>query len=108
MTDPIEPAIKASGFHFDEVDPKSAAEGKELNTRAVMAASPTAAASQQAAAVPKDAASAPLGDLIGFTNQEDPSEPIVFAGNGFNTIFRPQSLKSTAPLPVPVRPATTH
>jgi hypothetical protein len=46
--------------------------------------------------------SSPLGDLIGFTNQVDPSQGTVFAGTGFNTIFRPQSPKTPTKLPVPV------
>jgi hypothetical protein len=96
MTESIKPAINVSGFHFDQVDPKAgAAEATDLAPRAVLAANLSAATAAPSA-------SAPLGDLIGFTNSEDPSQPVVFAGNGFNTIFRPQSSKSTAPLPVPV------
>src|ERR1700691_6111771 len=47
-------------------------------------------------------APAPLGDIIGFTNQTDPTKGIKFAGKGFNTIFRPQNAASPTPLPHPV------
>jgi hypothetical protein len=45
---------------------------------------------------------APLGDLVGFTNLISPDQGVKFAGNGFNTIFRPQNAASPTPLPNPV------
>jgi hypothetical protein len=48
------------------------------------------------------ATSAPLGDLMGFVNPVDPTLGMVFAGTGFNTIFRPQSPKTPTKLPFPV------
>jgi hypothetical protein len=44
--------------------------------------------------------SAPLGDLMGFTNPADKDCGVKFAGVGFNTIFRPQSPKSIAQDPI--------
>jgi hypothetical protein len=93
-----------SGFHFDEVDPKSS-NVTQAETHKLLSLFPHLGA-LLATTTPlsgqTDAVSEPLGDLIGFVNQVDPTQGLVFAGTGFNTIFRPQSPQTPTPLPVPV------
>ena len=90
------------GFHFDQVNPQAPHADSTL-----LAHNPALAAALIRPAVAQDTAwtaalSAPLGDLVGFTNPVDPTQSIVFAGTGFSMIFRPQSPSSPTPLPVPV------
>ena len=93
-----------SGFHFDEVDPTTAA-AVDLATHNLLSVNPALGAllstkttlNQQTNVV-----SEPLGDLLGFVNPVDPTLGIVFAGRGFNTIFRPQSPHTPTTLPTPV------
>ena len=94
------------GFHFDEVQPKLPTDDiSKLQLRsAILALNPGLAAVLGGATLSQETVtvSSPLGDLVGFTNPSDPTQSMVFAGTGFNTIFRPQGPKSTTLLPVPV------
>jgi hypothetical protein len=105
MSDSIKSNITLSGFHFDQVDPNPPAlDAARLHFQRILTFNPGLASILRAHYLAEEVVtlSSPLGDLTGFTNPCDPSEPMVFAGNGFNTIFRPQSPKSTTPLPTPV------
>lgn len=105
MSDSIKSNITLSGFHFDQAKPRPPAlEGAQLHFQQILAANPALASILQDLTLSQESVtvSSPLGDLTGFTNPTDPSQPMVFAGNGFNTIFRPQSPKSPTSLPVPV------
>ena len=93
-----------SGFHFHEVDPTSS-NAVEAETHRLLSLSPGLAAllaTTTTLNAQRNVTSEPLGDLTGFVNPVDPTQGLVFAGTGFNTIFRPQSPKTPTPLPVPV------
>jgi hypothetical protein len=93
-----------SGFHFHEVDPTSA-NPVDVGTQRLLSLNPSLAALLATATEldeQTNVTSEPLGDLRGFVNPVDPTQGIVFAGVGFNTIFRPQSPKTPTKLPVPV------
>jgi hypothetical protein len=93
-----------SGFHFDEVDPTTS-NAVDVATRRLLAVNPGLAAllsTQTTLDEQTNVVSEPLGDLIGFVNPVDPTQGLVFAGNGFNTIFRPQSPKTPTDLPIKV------
>jgi len=93
-----------SGFHFDEVDPTTS-KPVDLETRRLLSVNPGLAALLSTQTTLEDqtnVVSEPLGDLVGFVNPVDPTQGLVFAGRGFNTIFRPQSPKTTTALPVKV------
>jgi hypothetical protein len=105
MSDSIKSNITLSGFHFDQVDPKPAVlDAAQIHFQKILAVNPGLASILQSITLSRESVSlsSPLGDLTGFTNPTDPSQPMVFAGNGFNTIFRPQSPKSPTQLPFPV------
>jgi hypothetical protein len=112
MSDPGKSNISLdTGFHFHEVDPKSSnavsAETRKLlslhpGLAALVARTITLPAAAAAPAAQTNVISEPLGDLTGFVNPVDPTQGLVFAGTGFNTIFRPQSPKTPTQLPVPV------
>jgi hypothetical protein len=87
------------GFHFHEVDPAPSKAVDDL-TRRLVSLSPGLSA--LLATAQTNVTSEPLGDLIGFVNPVDPTQGLVFAGTGFNTIFRPQSPKTPTQLPFPV------
>ena len=93
-----------SGFHFDEVDP-STSETLDSATHGLLALNPALGAllsTQTTLNQQTNVVSEPLGDLLGFVNPIDPTQGMVFAGRGFNTIFRPQSPKTATALPTPV------
>jgi hypothetical protein len=93
-----------TGFHFDEVDPTTS-KPVDLATRRLLSVNPGLAAllsTQTTLDDQTNVVSEPLGDLVGFVNPVDPTLGLVFAGRGFNTIFRPQSPKTTTSLPVKV------
>ena len=92
-----------SGFQFNEVNPTTsnvvdAATHRFLSLNPGLAALLTAHTLSEQTNV----TSSPLGDLVGFINPVDPTQGMVFAGTGFNTIFRPQSPKTPTKLPFPV------
>ena len=91
-----------AGFHFNEVNPTTS-NAVDDATQRMLSLSPGLAAVLTAPTLSEqtNVTSAPLGDLIGFTNPVDPTEGMVFAGTGFNTIFRPQSPKTPTKLPFP-------
>jgi hypothetical protein len=92
------------GFHFDEVDPKSS-HPTNTTLHELFALNPQLGdllATQTILNEQTNVVSEPLGDLVGFVNPVDPTQGLVFAGRGFNTIFRPQSPKTPTTLPVPV------
>jgi hypothetical protein len=102
MSNSVKPNISLDpGFHFHEVDPTSS--GAALTQR-LLSLNPGLAALLTTSPVTAqtNVTSEPLGDLIGFVNLVDPTQGLVFAGTGFNTIFRPQSPLTPTPLPVPV------
>jgi hypothetical protein len=105
MSDPRNPNISLdAGFHFDEVDPKSL-NVPEPETQKLLSLFPhlgSLLATTTPLSGQTDVVSEPLGDLVGFVNPVDPTQGLVFAGTGFNTIFRPQSPNSPTQLPVPV------
>ena len=93
-----------TGFHFDEVDPATS-NVVDAATHKLLAVNPGLAAllsTQTTLAAQNNVVSEPLGDLVGFVNSVDPTQGLVFAGRGFNTIFRPQSPKTPTNLPVKV------
>jgi hypothetical protein len=93
-----------SGFHFDEVDPTTA-NPVDAATQSLLAVNPALAAllsTQTTLNQQTNVVSEPLGDLMGFVNPVAPTQGIVFAGTGFNTIFRPQSPKTPTKLPTQV------
>ena len=92
-----------AGFHFNEVNP-STSNAVDSATLRALSQSPGLAAliTAHILAEQSNVTSSPLGDLIGFVNPVDPTLGMVFAGTGFNTIFRPQSPKTPTKLPVPV------
>jgi hypothetical protein len=102
MSDSGKPNISLdAGFHFREVDastpsPVDPAAHKFLSMHPGLA-SLVSGVSEQTNVV-----SEPLGDLIGFVNPVDPTQGLVFAGTGFNTIFRPQSPSTPSQLPIEV------
>lgn len=103
MSDPRKSNISLdSGFHFHEVDPKSS-NAVETLTRRLLSQNPgLASLLTKTLGAQTDVVSEPLGDLTGFVNPVDPTQGLVFAGTGFNTIFRPQSPATPTKLPVPV------
>jgi hypothetical protein len=112
MSDSVKSNISLdSGFHFHEVDPKSSNAVDEV-TRKLLSLNPGLAALLAKSTAPPattttldaqtNVVSEPLGDLTGFVNPVDPTQGLVFAGTGFNTIFRPQSPTTPTKLPVPV------
>ena len=93
-----------TGFHFDEVDPTSS-NMVDVATHRMLSLNPSLGALLSTQATlngQNDVASESLGDLIGFVNPVNPTQGTVFAGKGFNTIFRPQSPKTPTDLPVKV------
>ena len=93
-----------AGFHFDEVDPKTAL-AADPQVQRILTINPGLAglfATLTTLSQQNDVVSEPLGDLVGFVNPVDPTRGMNFAGRGFNMIFRPQSPKTPTPLPVPV------
>ena len=93
-----------SGFHFNEVNPTTS-NAVDAATHRLLSLNPGLAAlfaAETTLAEQTNVTSSPLGDLVGFINQVDPTQGTVFAGTGFNTIFRPQSPKTPTKLPVPV------
>ena len=93
-----------SGFQFNEVNP-AASKAVDPGIHRLLSLNPGLAAlltAEPTLAEQTNVTSSPLGDLIGFVNQVDPTQGTVFAGTGFNTIFRPQSPKTPTKLPVPV------
>jgi hypothetical protein len=99
----IKPNISLdSGFHFNEVNPTMST-AVDAATHRLLLLNPSLAAvlADKTLSEQTNATSSPLGDLIGFTNLVDPTQGTVFAGTGFNTIFRPQSPKTPTKLPVP-------
>ena len=97
-----------SGFRFNEVNPTTSHVLDDV-TRRLLSLNPGLAGliTAHLLAEQNNVTSSPLGDLVGFVNPVDPTQGMVFAGTGFNTIFRPQSPKSTTKLPFPSPPATT-
>ena len=92
------------GFHFDEVDPKTAVVA-DAQLQRIISISPGLAgllATATTLSQQNDVVSEPLGDLVGFVNPVDPTRGMNFAGRGFNMIFRPQSPKTPTDLPVKV------
>lgn len=93
-----------SGFHFDEVDPKTAVI-TDAHLQRILSINPGLAgllATQTTLHEQNNVVSEPLGDLVGFVNPVDPTRGMNFAGRGFNMIFRPQSPKTPTDLPVKV------
>jgi hypothetical protein len=92
-----------SGFHFNEVNPVTS-NVVDAATHRLLSLNPGLAAliSAHTLSEQTDVTSSPLGDLVGFVNPVDPTLGMVFAGTGFNTIFRPQSPKTPTKLPFPV------
>ena len=92
------------GFHFDEVDPTTS-NAVDAATRRLLSVNPSLGAllsTQTTLNAQTDVVSEPLGDLVGFVNSVNPTQGLVFAGKGFNTIFRPQSPKTPTNLPIKV------
>ena len=92
------------GFYFNEVNPTTS-NAVDAATHRLLSLNPDLAAllaAETTLAEQTNVTSSPLGDLMGFINQVDPTQGTVFAGTGFNTIFRPQSPKTPTKLPVPV------
>lgn len=92
------------GFHFDEVDPKTAV-ATDAHLQRILSINPGLAgllATKTTLNQQNNVVSEPLGDLIGFVNLVDPTRGMNFAGRGFNMIFRPQSPKTPTDLPVKV------
>jgi hypothetical protein len=105
MSNSVKPNISLDpGFHFHEVDPKSSQAADAVTSRFLSLNPGLAAllANTSLLNAQTNVTSEPLGDLTGFINPVDPTQGIVFAGTGFNTIFRPQSPLTPTPLPVPV------
>ena len=93
-----------AGFHYDEVDPKTEQLIDPAAAR-IISINPGLAgllATRTTLSEQNNVVGEPLGDLIGFVNSVDPTRGLNFAGRGFNTIFRPQNLKTPACLPIPV------
>ena len=93
-----------SGFHFNEVKPTTP---NPINAETLKLVSSNPAlgpllTTQALLNAQTDVVSLPLGDLVGFVNPVDPTQGQVFAGTGFNTIFRPQSPLTPTALPTPV------
>jgi hypothetical protein len=92
------------GFHFDEVDPTTS-NTLDVATQRLLAVNPGLApllSTQTTLDEQTNVVSEPLGDLMGFVNPVNPTQGLVFAGTGFNTIFRPQSPKTPTNLPIKV------
>jgi hypothetical protein len=109
MSNSIKPTISLDeGFQFNQVQPKPPIRKEDdilleaqqqilkLNPGLAGAIATGLLANEEVSTL-----SSPLGDLVGFTNPVDPTQSMVFAGTGFNTIFRPQGVTKTK-LPVPV------
>ena len=93
-----------TGFHFDEVDPKTAV-AADAQLQRILSINPSLAgllATRATLNQQFNVVSEPLGDLVGFVNPVDPTRGMNFAGRGFNMIFRPQSPKTPTNLPVKV------
>jgi hypothetical protein len=91
-----------AGFHFDEVDPKTAVV-TDVQLQRIISVNPGLAdllTTRTMLNQQNDLVSEPLGDLVGFVNPVDPTRGMNFAGRGFNTIFRPQSTKTPTDLPL--------
>jgi len=92
------------GFHFDEVDPKTAI-AADAQLQRIISINPGLAgllATRATLNHQNNVVSEPLGDLVGFVNPVDPTRGMNFAGRGFNMIFRPQSPNTPTALPVQV------
>ena len=92
------------GFHFDEVDPTTS-NTLDVATSRLLAVNPGLApllSTQTTLNEQTNVVSEPLGDLMGFVDPVNPTQGLVFAGTGFNTIFRPQSPKTPTNLPIKV------
>jgi hypothetical protein len=92
------------GFHFDEVDPTTS-NTLDAATHRLLAVNPGLApllSTQTTLNQQTNVVSEPLGDLMGFVDPVNPTQGLVFAGTGFNTIFRPQSPKTPTDLPIKV------
>ncbi len=91
------------GFQFNEVNPANSHIADNAMLR-LLSLNPGLAALLPGPSLAEqtNVVSSPLGDLIGFVNPVDPTQGMVFAGTGFNTIFRPQSPKTATKLPFPV------
>jgi hypothetical protein len=91
------------GFHYDEVDPKTA-DLADAQLQRILSINPALAgllATRTTLIQQNNVVGEPLGDLVGFVNPVDPTRGMNFGGRGFNTIFRPQS--STTPTDLPVQ-----